>query len=142
LRNTRLISQDAIAHLLTTEQAKDELPFTPSNLRKYGSPPQDLERYAMPMIHPITGKSISSYKGLMDNPATVDTWMMAFGKDFGGMCQGNNKTGQQGNKCNVCHAPIQHPKHPQRQSHHIRAGDCQSLFPKSGSQPNPNHSQW
>jgi hypothetical protein len=61
-----LISQEAIAHLLTTEQTKDELPFTPSNLRKYRLPPQDLEHYPMPMIHPVTGKSISSYKRLMN----------------------------------------------------------------------------
>ncbi len=40
LHHTRLISQEAIAHLLTTEQTKDELPFTPSNLCKYGPPPQ------------------------------------------------------------------------------------------------------
>ncbi len=48
----------------------------------------------MPMIHPITGEIISSYKHLMNNPATVEVWMMAFGKDFGGMSQGDNKTSQ------------------------------------------------
>jgi hypothetical protein len=48
------------------------------------------------MIHPITGESISSYKCLMNNPVTVDTWMTAFGKDFGGMSQGKNKTEQPG----------------------------------------------
>jgi hypothetical protein len=26
----------------------------------------------------------------------VETWQTAFGKDFGGMCQGNNKTGMVG----------------------------------------------
>jgi hypothetical protein len=96
LRNRRLISQEAIAHLLTTEQTKDELPFTPFNLCKYGPPPQDLEHYAMPMIHPVTGESISSYKRHMNNPVTADTWMMAFGKDFGKMSRGSNKTGQPG----------------------------------------------
>ncbi len=50
----------------------------------------------MPMIHPITGESISSYQRLMKGPATVETWMTAFRKDFGGMCQGDNKTGQKG----------------------------------------------
>ncbi len=48
------------------------------------------------MIHPVTGKSISSYKRLMNNPATEDTWMTAFVKDFGKMSQGDNKTGQPG----------------------------------------------
>ncbi len=50
----------------------------------------------MPMIHPITGKSISSYKRLMNDPATADTWMTVVGKDFGRMSQGDNKTGQPG----------------------------------------------
>ena len=32
----------------------------------------------------------------MNNPATAEVWQPAFGKDFGGMCQGDNKTGQKG----------------------------------------------
>jgi hypothetical protein len=108
----RLISQEAIAHLLTTEQTKDELPFTPSNLRKYGPPPQDLEHYTMPMIHPVTGESISSYKHLMNNPATADTWMTAFGKDFGGMSQGDNKTGQPGTNAMFVMLPSDIPNIP------------------------------
>ncbi len=111
-RNTRLISQEAIAHLLIMEQTKDELPFTPSNLHKYRPPPQDLEHYAMPMIHPITGKSISSYKRLMNDPVTADTWMTAFGKDFGGMCQGNNKTGQPGTNAMFVMPPSDVPNIP------------------------------
>ncbi len=50
----------------------------------------------MPMVHPITGKTITSYKKLMKDSVTQDTWLMAFGKDFGGMSQGDNKTGQVG----------------------------------------------
>jgi hypothetical protein len=50
----------------------------------------------MPMVHPITGETITSYKKLMKDPVTQETWMMAFGKDFGGTSQGDNKTGQVG----------------------------------------------
>ena len=32
----------------------------------------------------------------MNDPATAATWQTAFGKDFGGMAQGDNKTGQKG----------------------------------------------
>ncbi len=32
----------------------------------------------------------------MNDPATVEVWQTAFGKDFGGMCQGDNKMGQKG----------------------------------------------
>jgi hypothetical protein len=48
------------------------------------------------MVHPVTGKTISSYKKLMNDPATAEIWQTAFGKDFGGMAQGDNKTGQKG----------------------------------------------
>jgi hypothetical protein len=48
------------------------------------------------MVHPITRETISSYKKLMNDPATRETWQTVFGSDFGGMLQGNNKTGQKG----------------------------------------------
>jgi hypothetical protein len=32
----------------------------------------------------------------MHDPATAETWQMAFGNDFGGMAQGDKKTGQKG----------------------------------------------
>ena len=32
----------------------------------------------------------------MHDPATAKVWQTAFGKDFGGMAQGDNKTGQKG----------------------------------------------
>jgi hypothetical protein len=35
------------------------------------------------MVHPVTGKTISSYKKLMHDPATAEVWQTAFGKDFG-----------------------------------------------------------
>jgi hypothetical protein len=54
------------------------------------------EQVAMPMMHPITGETISSYKRLMHDPATAETWKTAFRKDFGGMVQGDLKTGQKG----------------------------------------------
>ncbi len=50
----------------------------------------------MPMVHPTTGETISSYKRLMHNPAMSETWQTAFGKDFGGMAQGDEKTGHKG----------------------------------------------
>ena len=48
------------------------------------------------MVHPTTGETISSYKRLMHDPVTAETWQTAFGKDFGGMAQGDRKTGQKG----------------------------------------------
>ncbi len=54
------------------------------------------EHYTNLMVHPRTGETISSYKKLMHNPPTAEIWQTAFGKDFGGMAQGNNKIGQKG----------------------------------------------
>ncbi len=48
------------------------------------------------MVHPTTGETITSYKRLMHNPATAEVWQTAFGKDFGGMAKGDDKTGQKG----------------------------------------------
>jgi hypothetical protein len=48
------------------------------------------------MVHPITGKTISSYKKLMNDPATAEVWQTAFGKEFGGMGQGDKEMGQKG----------------------------------------------
>jgi hypothetical protein len=72
LHNTHLFSQKANAQLLVTEQTNDMTHYTPSKLRDYRLPPQDFKHYAMPMIHPLTGKIISSYKSLMNDPATAE----------------------------------------------------------------------
>jgi hypothetical protein len=65
-------------------------------LMKHAKMPIDIEHYANPMVHPVTGCIISSYKKLMHNPATAKVWQTAFGNDFGGMAKGCNKTGQKG----------------------------------------------
>ncbi len=58
--------------------------------------PINFEHYANPMVHPVTGATITSYKKLMHNTATAEVWQMAFGRDFGRMAQGDNKTCQKG----------------------------------------------
>jgi hypothetical protein len=52
--------------------------------------------FALPMVHPATGETITSYKLLMHDPATVEVWQTAFGKNFGSMAQGDKKTGKKG----------------------------------------------
>jgi hypothetical protein len=44
----------------------------------------------------VTGETVSSYKKLIHNPVTAEIGQTAFGKDFEGMSQGNNKMGQKG----------------------------------------------
>ena len=69
---------------------------TPRALMKYAKMPINFEHYANPMVHPLTGATISSYKKLMHDPATSKVWQTEFGRDFGGMAQGDNKAGQKG----------------------------------------------
>jgi hypothetical protein len=97
LCNHSLISQEAITFL--TNKVWKNLPpiYTPENLRpKENATDANLEYLAMPMIHPTTGETITSYKKMMHDPATIEIWQTAFGKDFGGMAQGDNKMGQKG----------------------------------------------
>jgi hypothetical protein len=61
------------------------------------------------MIHPITGATISSYCKLMNDHATAEIWMMVFRKDFGGMSQGDNKTGQKGTNAMFVMSPSDIP---------------------------------
>jgi hypothetical protein len=56
----------------------------------------EYKQVGMPMVNPITGETISSYKWPMKDPTTAETWQTVFGKDFGGIAQGNQKTGQKG----------------------------------------------
>ncbi len=95
-RNSRIISQEAINLLLTDDINNNLTNFTPLKLQPQPVHQRNYVHYAMPMVHPITGKTITSYKKLMKDPVTQETWMTAFGKGFGGMSQGDNNTGQVG----------------------------------------------
>jgi hypothetical protein len=106
-----MISQEAINFLSECMWANSLDIFTPSKLRQTAAPTcLDLKQVAMSMPPPKTGNTISSYKQLMHNPATVETWQTAFGKDFGGMAKGDNKTGQKGMNSMfvVTHSEIPH----------------------------------
>jgi hypothetical protein len=60
------------------------------------SPSINFKHYANPMVHLVTGKTILSYRKLPKDQATAKVWQTAFGKDFGGMAQGDNEAGQTG----------------------------------------------
>ena len=97
LQNNNIISQEAINFL--TECIWNNSPdiCTPTKLKtKPSLVCLDLQQVAMPMVHPTTGETISSYKRLVHNLATAEVWQTAFGKDFGGMAQGDDKTCQKG----------------------------------------------
>jgi hypothetical protein len=86
----------AINILTLQEQASFSTIHTPRALMKYAKLPINFGHYANPMVYPVTGKTISSYKKLMHDPATAKVGQTAFGRDFGSTAQGDNKTGQKG----------------------------------------------
>jgi hypothetical protein len=94
----QLISQTALNAFVRKEALYKYQAFIPARLTALvcvDSVP-NYAHFVSPMIHPVTGKTISSYKKLMHNPAMAEVWQTAFGKDFGGMAQDNEKTGQKG----------------------------------------------
>jgi hypothetical protein len=91
-----IVMQHAINLLMSNKQDVCNLAFTPTSLLQLvvERDPPHFEHFTCPMVHPVTGKTISSYKILMHDPATAKTLQTAFGKDFGGMAQGDTRTGQ------------------------------------------------
>ena len=92
----RIVTRHAINLLTLQEEASFSAMHTPRALMKHAKMPINFEHYANPMVHPVTGRTILSYKKLMHDPAMAEVWQTAFGKDFGAMAQGCNKTKQKG----------------------------------------------
>ena len=95
---SRIISQQALNAMTMKEALYPPAAFSPSKLTMpaFVDTIPNYAHYASPMVHPTTGETITSYKRLMHDPATAEIWQTAFGKDFGGMAQGDEKTGQKG----------------------------------------------
>jgi hypothetical protein len=96
--NARLISWQALNAMTMREAHTPPLAFTPRTFVPvaYEKNVPNFAHFASPMINPTTGETISSYKRLMNDAETAKIWQTAFGKDFSGMAQGDNKTVQNG----------------------------------------------
>jgi hypothetical protein len=94
-----IVSTQAINVLAILEQCTPSPMFTPRSLESSHTAstcPTDIKHYMNPAIHPVTGETFTSYKKAMKDPAIADIWQTAFGKEFGGMAQGDNRTGTVG----------------------------------------------
>ncbi len=93
-----IVSQQALSMFTYMAHNTTAPAFTPTKLQQACPHAQNthFEHFTNPMVHPVTGKTILSYKKLIHDPATTEVWQTVFGKDFGGMAQGDNKTGQKG----------------------------------------------
>jgi hypothetical protein len=136
--------QQGINILTIQEQVSMWTIHTPRKLMTNCATPMPIkvEHFASPMVHPIPGKMISSCKKLMHDPETAEVWQTAFGKDFGGMAQGCNKTGQKGtNTMSVMtHEKIRHALAAKTFFTHQKPR-CQLLATKGQSTSHPHPSQ-
>jgi hypothetical protein len=103
MQQAQIISQEAINHLVVTKCNQ----LTPQQ--------QNMEYYVIPVVHPITGEHITSYRCLMQDPLTSEVWMTAFGKDFGCMTQGDEKMGTKGTNTMFIMNPEDIPNIPKNQ---------------------------
>ena len=67
----RIVTRHAVNLLTLQEEALFSTIHTPCVL-KHAKVPINFEHYVNPMVHPVTGRTISSYKNLMHNPATAE----------------------------------------------------------------------
>ena len=57
------------------------------------TPHFNIEHFCSPVIHPTTGKLITKYSELASDPKMREIWTTSFGKEWGGLAQGDDKTG-------------------------------------------------
>ena len=55
-----------------------------------------LEHFCAPVVHPVSGETISKYQTLARDPVTKETWTIAWGKEWGNLAQGDEKTNTAG----------------------------------------------
>ena len=56
----------------------------------------DIEHFCAPVVHLVTGETITSYRNLAKYQITRETWTTGFEKEFGNLAQGDKKTGTLG----------------------------------------------
>ena len=106
--SSNIISQEAI-NLLTDRVYNDNkttwIPSTfitsspTTNDNRKGNYDADIEHFCAPVVHLITGETISNYKKLAKDPVMNETWATALGKEFGNITQGDNNTDEESTNC-------------------------------------------
>ena len=110
LTSPNMISQEALNLITDTSYQMSNKAWTPTTNDFISSSPTstdhrtsrydvDIEHFCAPVVHPVTGKTISNYKTLARDPITRETWTTALGKEFGNIAQGDHKTGEKGTDC-------------------------------------------
>ena len=92
--------------------------WIPNNLitasKDVGHNPYDvnIEHYCAPVVHPVTGKTITQYKKLSNNPLLKEIWTTGLGNEVGRMIQGNHKIGTKGTNFIFVMSHVEIPNSP------------------------------
>jgi len=90
------IAQDALNAVASNVISSRDISLTPTHMETNDHAHFNIEHFCAPVIHPPTGKLISKYAEIANNPEIAKVWPTAFGKEFGELAQGDNKTGAKG----------------------------------------------
>eukprot|EP00804_Cyclotella_cryptica_P010472 CCRYP_012303-RA/>CCRYP_012303-RA protein AED:0.45 eAED:0.14 QI:0/0/0/0.6/1/1/5/0/1176 len=101
LHSPNIIACQALNHL-TQQVYTDPNQLWVPNTFVSSSPPNtsescynvDIKHFCNGLQHPVTGETITTYKRLINIPQMREIWTTAFGKEFGNLAQGDNKTGR------------------------------------------------
>ena len=114
IRTPRIIRQEAlIAFSLESVGIKRIHPITKNNQdyknKTFGEihSQKNLQHFCAPVIHPTTDEIMTSYKRLKNDPKFREVWETGFGKEWGGLAQGDKRTGSKGTNTLIILRPDQ-----------------------------------
>ena len=94
-----MILQEALTSFTTTVWGTSPEHFLPQSMRRDEEKINtaiELEHFCAPVVHPVSGETISKYHILAKYPLTKETWTIARGKEWGNLAQGDEKTNTAG----------------------------------------------
>eukprot|EP00804_Cyclotella_cryptica_P015897 CCRYP_006383-RA/>CCRYP_006383-RA protein AED:0.07 eAED:-0.04 QI:0/0/0/1/0/0/2/0/1375 len=103
LHSPNIIACQALNHLTQQIYTNHNQLWVPNTFISSSPPPTskscynvNIDHFCNGVQHPVTGETITKYKQLINIPQMREIWTTAFGKEFGNLAQGDNKTGEKG----------------------------------------------
>ena len=94
-----MISQESLTALAANIWSTKPKQFLPHHMRREEDKLRtsiNIEHFCAPVVHPVTGETISKYQTLARYPVIKETWTTAWGKEWGKLAQGEDKTSTKG----------------------------------------------
>ena len=93
-----VVQQEAVHYITQKEWLRaNNKTWTPRKLEESIVQQEiNISRYCAPVIHPVTGKIITQNREFSRDPTLSEVWTTVFGKEFGNLTQGGQKTGTRG----------------------------------------------